>query len=156
MPLMTHSGRRSRSRDCEQTPRKPSPQQGLSPEEEAQILIWQAKGKRAHIYPTTGETLDHFHSIVKIDQEYQLVGNHIDQNTRDRIIKGEYVDFGKLLPKDRILAEDERLELVMKQGQAYWSPVSDSVTINSYNRWEQASGFILIFTRDTTPRGHQN
>ena len=43
------------------------------------------------------------------------------------------------LPKDRILAkEDECLELIIRQGRTFWSPVSENVSINSYGRWEQA------------------
>ena len=56
--------------------------------------------------------------MAKIDQDYQLVGSHIDDLTRNKIIKGDYVDFSKLLPKDRILAEEgEHLELVVRQGK---------------------------------------
>ena len=36
---------------------------------------------------------------------------------QNRIISGEYVDFGKLIPRDRILAEDDaRMELTLKNG----------------------------------------
>ena len=67
------------------------------------------------------------------------MGNHLDNAMKERIINGDYIDFGKLLPKDRVLAEeDERLELIIKQGRTFWSPVSESVTINLYSRWEQA------------------
>ena len=67
-----------------------------------------------------------------------MVGSHLDQSTKDKIIKGKYVDFGKLLPRDKILAEEEnRLELVIKQGKTYWSPVADNLTISGYNCWEQ-------------------
>ena len=91
------------------------------------------------IFPITGESPNQFHSIERIDQDYQLVGNHIDDGMCEKIAKGQYVDFSKLLPKDRILAEEnERLELVIRQGRTFWTPMSESITINSYNRWEQA------------------
>ena len=119
---------------------KPVPEE--TPEEVAAESIRRAEAKKAQIFPTTGESqsqVEPFISVVKIDQDYQLVGSHIDQTTRDKIARGEYVDFSHLLPKDRILAEeDERLELIVKQGRAYWSPVADTVAISSYNRWEQA------------------
>ena len=101
--------------------------------------------------------MDKINLIVKIDQDYQLVGSHIDQATREKIEQGEYVDFGKLLPKDCILAEeDERLELVFKQGKTYWSPVSESITINGYNRWEQAFRIYSdIFTRHNPQRASE-
>ena len=53
-----------------------------------------------------------------------LVGNHVDKNTQAKIIRGEYIDFGKLLPKDKILAEEDgRMELVMVIG--YWTNILD-------------------------------
>ena len=162
--LRTTDERRSQSKGRKSKPNSddgpvalppPRPHEShLTPEEEAHIHTRQAEGCKAHIYPTTGESLDQINSIVKIDQQYELVGSHIDQLTRERIIRGEYVDFGKLLPKDRILSEeDERLELVLKQGRAFWSPVSESITINSYNRWEQAFRIYSdIYTRHNPQR----
>ena len=111
----------------------------MTPEQRADEVIRQAESAKARIFPTTGESLDKFHSIVKIDQKYQLVGSHLDDALKEKIAWGEYIDFGKLLLKDHILAEeDERLELIIKQGKTFWSPVSESVAINGYNRWEQA------------------
>ena len=129
------------------------------PEEQARRAIRDAEGKKAKIFPTTGESVlpDNFNSIVKIDHDYQLVGSHIHQTTREKIARGKYVDFGKLLPKDRILAEeDDCLELVIKQGRTFWSPVSESVTINGYNRWEQAFRIYSdIFTRNNPQRSSE-
>ena len=74
-----------------------------------------------------------------MDQNYLIVGNHVDEVTQQKIWKSEYIDFGKLLPKDKILAEEEnRLELIVKDGKTFWSPVSETVTINSFGKWEQA------------------
>ena len=52
---------------------------------------------------------------------------------------GEYVDFRKLIQKDRVLAEDaQRLEMVIRGGRMYYIPVEDGVSISSYAKWEQA------------------
>ena len=48
-------------------------------------------------------------------------------------------DLFKLLPKDRILVEEDgQMELVIKDGKTFWAPVSDSVSINNFSKWEQA------------------
>ena len=58
---------------------------------------------------------------------------------QEKIRHGEYVDFSKLLPKDHItVEEDSRMELVVKNGQTYWTPMSEVVVINCFSRWEQA------------------
>ena len=70
-----------------------------------------------------------------------LVGSYVDKLTKQKIGNGEYVDFSKLMPKDRISGEDDqRMEMINKGGMNYWLLVSDreAVSINSYIRWEQA------------------
>ena len=78
------------------------------------------------------------------------MGSHVDQLTQDKIKKGEYVDFSKLLPKDKIVVEeDSRLELVIRNSQTFWSPVSETISINSFGRWEQALRiFANIYTSE--------
>ena len=77
-------------------------------------------------------------SKVVIDEGYMVVGNHVDSVTYQKIQKGEYVDFGKLIPKDKVLAEeDNRMEMVMKNGRTFYVPVSDVANINSFAQWEQ-------------------
>ena len=51
------------------------------------------------------------HSAL-LDEDYLLVGNYVDDNTKRRIASGEYVDFAKLLPKERGSEEDNRMELI--------------------------------------------
>ena len=90
------------------------------------------------------------HFTAKIDESYSVVGAPIDESIRSKIACGEYVDFGKLLPKDRVLMkEDGRMELVIKNGKTYWVPASaaDVVVINNFSKWEQAfSVFSNIYT----------
>ena len=120
-----------------------------TPEEHANKVIQDAERAKAKIFPPTGKPSNEFAFIAKMDQNYLIVGNHVDEVTQQKIWKSEYIDFGKLLPKDKILAEEEnRLELIVKGGKTFWSPVSETVTINSFGKWEQAFRvFSNIYTK---------
>ena len=51
---------------------------------------------------------------VMVDEAHIVVGAHIDQQLIEKIIKGEYIDLGKLVPRDKVISEeDNRLELVI-------------------------------------------
>ena len=83
---------------------------------------------------------DLLHSVI-VDDQYALVSTHIDEATRAKIIDGQYVDFSKLIPQDKVRCEEEkRMEFVNKNGQTYLMPVSerDTVSILSFHKWEQA------------------
>ena len=83
-------------------------------------------------------------TTATIDETYFVVGNHLEPQLIEHIQRGEYVDFGKLIPKDRIMIEeDQRLEMIIRNGRTY-VPVSDSTTISSFQRWEQAFRVLLI------------
>ena len=86
---------------------------------------------------------------AQMDEDYLVVVNHIDQLTQEKIQSGEYVDFSKLISKDKILLEEDgRLELVIRNGKTFWSPVSETVTISNFVRWEQAFRvYSNIYTR---------
>ena len=76
-----------------------------------------------------------------VDEDYLLVASHIDNLTFNKIITDDYVDFSKLIPKDRILQEeDQRLEVVVRAGHTYWVPANerDTTSIHSFSHWEQA------------------
>ena len=126
----------------------------------ADDMIKQAELGWARIYETPGElqfsdelrgvthkiphmTLDlnseYVHSAM-VDENYLVLRSHIDDGTKQKIARGEYVNFAKLLPKDRILTleEPQRLEMMTKDGHVFWMPVSDHTKINGFGRWEQA------------------
>ena len=73
------------------------------------------------------------HSSI-VDKHYMVVGAHIEQSLRDKIKHGEYVDFTQLLPRDCILHDENRLELVNRDGHTD----HNGVVISSFNKWEQA------------------
>ena len=105
--------------------------------EKAERLIIETEADKAHLYPMTGN--NHFQFTAQANQEYLIMGAHIKELTLTKIEKGEYVDFGKLLPRDKVLSEeDSRLKLIVRDGKTFWVPVSEMVVINGFSRWEQA------------------
>ena len=123
----------------ERLDRQPPPRPELNHAEQA---IKEVEKSKARIYDVQGRSnVDITYHSALLDEDHLLVGNYVDEGTRTKIGNGEYIDFAKLMPKDRIGAEDEhRMEMVNKGGFSYWVPVSDheNVAINSYARWEQA------------------
>ena len=74
-----------------------------------------------------------------VDESYIVVGVHLDEATIKKIVEGSYVDFSKLIPRDRVLAEeDTMMEMVVKNGHAFWVLVNVGIQINNFNKWEQA------------------
>ena len=92
-----------------------------------------------------------------VDEGYMVVGSHIDEVTFRKIERGEYVDFGKLIPRDKVLMEDDgRMEMIVKGGKTYWSPVSEAVTISNFFKWEQAFRvFANIYTKSHPHRSSE-
>ena len=129
-----------------------------SPRERGEQLIREAETAKAKIYevPGTNDLIENnlttqFMRSALMDESFLLVASHLDSGTHEKIIKGEYVDFARLIPKDRILAEeDNRMQLVMKGNDSYWVPASSAETtvINSFSKWEQAFRvFSDVYTR---------
>ena len=81
-----------------------------------------------------------------VDENYLVIGSHVDGTTQNKILNNEYVDFSRLLPHH----EDSRMELINKGGQSFFIPASDreSGNIHSFAKWEQAFRvFSNIYTR---------
>ena len=114
-----------------------------TPEQATEKILKEVERYKARVYDVQGK-IDWektYHSAL-LDEDYLLVGNYVDDITRNNIAKGEYVDFVKLMPRDKIGTEDEYqcMEMVNKGGLSYWMPVTDrdNTAITSYSRWEQA------------------
>ena len=61
---------------------------------------------------------------VQVDEDYLIVGNYIDDATKRKIGNGEYIDFAKLMPRDKVgVDEDHRMEMINRGGLSYWVPV---------------------------------
>ena len=81
------------------------------------------------------------HSAI-VDENYLVIGAHLDKTLIDKIVNHEYVDFTRLIPKDKLVLreEDHRMEIVNKGGFNYFVPVADRKcsSITNFHRWEQA------------------
>ena len=74
----------------------------------AEQMIRDSEASKARIHSVPGNKV-----ASEIDEEYILIGSHVDELTRQKIGNGEYVDFSKLIPKDKIQCEeDHRMEIV--------------------------------------------
>ena len=93
---------------------------------------------------------DYVHSAM-VDEDYLLVSAHVDESTQRKIANQEFIDFSKLIPRDRILVEEEScLELVNKGGRTFLVPATastDATAITNFSRWEQSFRvFATIYT----------
>ena len=82
-----------------------------------------------------------FSSVV--DENYLVIGSHVEPILQLKIINNEYVDFLRLIPKHGGGApryDDNRMELVSGAGYTYFVPVSECETANigNFDKWEQA------------------
>ena len=117
----------------------------VTPDDEADKLITDAEAGRGKIFGATGKlqfntdyARNMIHSVL-VDEEYTSVGAHLDEQMISKIRKGEYVDFSKLLPRDKIVVEeDHRLQPIFRDGQVFWQTPNDAPGIYNFNKWEQA------------------
>ena len=80
----------------------------------AEQQIHEAEASKAHLMDTSGKltsdnapvTLSFIHSAF-VDEEYLVMGSHVDEAMCKKIINHEYVDFSRLLPRDHLHCEDE-------------------------------------------------
>ena len=108
--------------------------------------IQQAKAAKARMNDITGK----FAHSMFVDEDYSMMVGHIDGSLRMKILNSEYIDFVKLLPKDKIASDDEiRMELVNKNGMSYWVSADKEGSISSFQKWEQA---FKIFSRIYTEK----
>ena len=125
-------------------------------------FIREVEASKARMIKTPGELTNHSvfnakeleviqHSVV-VDENYMVVGAHLDRNLQSKIINSEYVDFSKLISRDQIGREDEnRNELVSRGGSTFFVPVADRLIgggINNFSKWEQAFRiFANVYTK---------
>ena len=103
-------------------------------------MVREAEKAKARIYDVKGKANQGSHSLM-FDEDYIVVGSHVDDVIKRKIAGGEYIDFSKLLTKERVSVEDDHcMELVNKGGLTYWVPMAEheAGTISSFIKWEQA------------------
>ena len=114
------------------------------PSDQADQMVWEADANKARLSATPGETNSDFNRCLHsafMDEEYLVIGSHIDESLCMKIVNHEYVDFARLLPHDRVSQEeDQRMELVNRNGMTYWAPMVDKelCSITSFAKWEVA------------------
>ena len=90
-----------------------------------------------------------------VDENYLVIVSHIDLSLHDKIKRGDYIDFAKLLPKDKIVTvqEEHHFELVNRGGQTFFVPAERESGVTSFQKWEQAFRifFKYIYTRTPGP-----
>ena len=140
--------------DCEQRAREGSrghqpnfdrQQQARPRRSQGENMIREAENGKIRALATPGNQLNLTSHAIRqdaneVDQNYLMIGN-IPDSLRLQILNHEYIDFAKLLPRDRLTkVEDQRMELINKGGSTFFVPVVDREvgTINSFSRWEQA------------------
>ena len=93
-----------------------------------------------------------------VDKNYLVIGSHIDLSLHDKIKRGDYVDFAKLLPKDKIATAQEEhcFELVNRGGQTFFVPAERESGVTSFQKWEQAFRiFSNIYTQEHLDRASE-
>ena len=82
----------------------------MSAEEKAERTVIDAENTHACMFPKTGRnpvTPTLVQNVgcttAMMDEDYLVIGAHIDETLQSKIVKGKYVDFGKLLPEIRYL-----------------------------------------------------
>ena len=111
--------------DCQIAAKK-----GRRPDEEAsksqgQGVIRDAESNKGRLFATPGNsnllewgnvTDDAVRSFA-YDDNYLVIGAHVEASLQHKIINHEYCDFAKLIPKGRVTKEeDNRLEIVSRGG----------------------------------------
>ena len=113
--------------------------------EVAKIRILSTPGNKTRLL-VNNDCNDHFfrNTVMQnsscMDENYLVISGHIDTSLREKIIKGDYVDFAKLLPKEKPIPgqDEQRLEIVNRGGQTFFVPAERDVGITNFHRWEQA------------------
>ena len=123
-------------------------EKGFNEEDKLNQLIREAENAKTKMFQTPGKKSTNardnsrnlMHAVIA-DDNYLVLGAHLDEHITEKIVNGDYIDLAKLLPKDRILAlhnEGQKLHFMIKNGQSFWVPPNEHININSYQRWEQA------------------
>ena len=113
-----------------------------TPAEKADRLIREAEGAKAKIFPLPGSDFGDCRVLksLMMDDQYMMVGAHVDEITHQKIVTGKYVDFSKLIPRERIETDPDNkpFQLFQKGGQTFFAPPKQGTAITSLARWDQA------------------
>ena len=86
--------------------------------------------------------MNNFLHSAMVDEDYLVIGAHVDESIQSKILANKYVDFARLLPCNCLsVEEDHRMEMINKGGMSFWVPVADrehAGAISGFGKWEQA------------------
>ena len=68
--------------------------------------------------------------FYKIDDVYCQIGAHISPTLRKRIKLGAYVDLPKLLKKVKLFDDDQKSQMVNKEGKMFFIPTTENTNIS--------------------------
>ena len=74
------------------------------------------------------------------DDEFFHLTCHVDNQLKQKIDQGLFVDLERLLPKTRmqVMNEEQRMQFVNKDGASYWIPAERETKIGGIRKWDQA------------------
>ena len=100
------------------------------------------------------DTNNQFVHSAMVDEDYLVMAAHIEEGLIRKIRAGEYVDFSKLLPRDRVHnQQDNRVELLNINGKLGCAPLVETQAIATFAKWEQAFRvFSDVYTREFPQR----
>ena len=123
-----------------------------------EMIRW---GERSHerIYALPGnvpiDCLNAGKSSAAVDKFYIMVGGNVNPSLEEKIKRGEYIYFGKLLPRDKA-TDENKLDLVFKGGQTFFVPSSGKDNyygVTNFHKWEQAfRAYSNIYLREHPER----
>ena len=93
---------------------------------QADRMIRDSEAAKARMMATPGNTeflnpQFNLHQAALVDEKYVVIGGNVEEYLQNKIVNHEYVNFAKLLPKDRMSSEeDHRMELVCKGGMTFF------------------------------------
>ena len=116
----------------------------------ANRLILEAEQYRAKVEAPKG--------MSALDDEFFHISCHIDPNLKSKIENGEFVELEKLLPRNNFDNDDDRMELVNREGQIYFVSANSNRDnkIKNVRRWEQAFRvYAAIYSAANPHRSHE-
>ena len=100
--------------------------------------IGTAHGTVNPIVVNKGLDMETVHQIggLDVDDQFFHVTCHIEDSLREKIQQGEFVDLEKLLPKhSRGSLNDNKMDLIYKDGHSYFVLAQNDNKINGVRRW---------------------
>ena len=110
--------------------------------------IMKAPGKML-VNPELG--FEHTNHLL-CDESFFHYAAHVDKGLRDKIKKGEFIELEKLLQKNKCKGEDNKIELLAKNGSTYCLPVGDgdAQTIGFLKNGKKHSEYMQVYILKST------